>query len=398
MKKSLLIFVCIILTNLVQSQTTDQYSFKLEGIYGNIIPHDKHVKALILNPVVGAELSVEFQTMGESPWMQFNGFPKIGVGAVWLNLGNPTKLGNAYALYPYICYPLIKSKYFNLYLKGGGGISFLPKTFYNTNIDINGNFLPLDSANAAIGSNLNVYFSGGGSLEIPISKGFSFMAEYTWNHMSNGSAVVPNSGLNLLNGFVGLKYFPDFKNFSYPQKQALPEIPKVFSVEMIASGGFRQLFYKDNKTYGIASLVLGVYRPLTNFYRMGLGADVFYDGVYDGQTQAIRTYLTSDELKNKFRVGLSWQHELILGRLTAGVDFGLYLYNPLKNLEPYAAAKSGPLNKPLIYSYNIDTEDGWFYTRATMKYSINNHLFASIGLKTHLQKAEFIEWGLGYRF
>jgi len=76
----------------------------------------------------------------------------------------------------------------------------------------------------------------------------------------------------------------------------------------------------------------------------------------------------------------------------------LYLYDPLKNLFPYNDAKNGTLYKPLIYSYNITNEDGWFYTRATLKYALDKHLFISTGLKTHLQKAEFIEWGLGYRF
>jgi len=76
----------------------------------------------------------------------------------------------------------------------------------------------------------------------------------------------------------------------------------------------------------------------------------------------------------------------------------LYLYDPLKNLSPYNDAKNGQLNKPLIYPYNINTEDGWFYTRASFKYALTNHVFISLGLKTHLQKAEFIEWGLGYKF
>jgi hypothetical protein len=106
----------------------------------------------------------------------------------------------------------------------------------------------------------------------------------------------------------------------------------------------------------------------------------------------------TNELKNKLRVGTSWHHELLLGRLTAGFDFGIYLYDPLKNMSPYADATSGSLNKPLIYSYDINKEDGWFYSRATLKYTLDNHLFISLGLKTHLQKAEFIEWGLGYRF
>ena len=408
MKNKLFFLLFILVTNFLQAQTSEQYSIKLEGIYGNIIPHDQHVKDLILNPVTGAELSLEFQTMGEKPWQQFNGFPVIGIGAVYLDLGNAQKLGNAFALYPYISYPLISTRSFKLSLKAGAGASYLTKTYYNTNKDSLGGILPLSQTNGAIGSNLNVYFSGGGSLEIPIAKGFSLIGEYTWNHMSNGSAVAPNSGLNVLNGFAGLKYTPNYTRNNIPNRKNLPDMIRSLSFEIIVSGGFRQLYYKDNKTFPIGSVVMGVYRPISNFYRMGLALDAFYDGVYNGRTQFERTYITNDELKNKIRVGVSWQNEIILGRLTAGVDLGLYLYDPLKNLSPVNTT-TGELinpsqNKPLIYPYNIDVngvqsgEDGWFYTRATLKYALNNQLFISLGLKTHLQKAEFIEWGLGYRF
>jgi hypothetical protein len=391
-----LLFILSI-TNL-QAQTSEQYSFKIQGIYGTIIPHDQHVKPLIENHVTGTELSVEFQTRGEKPWQQFNGFPTIGLGAVWLNLGNPQKLGNAFALYPYISYTLLKTKSFRLSLKAGAGASYLTKTFTNTNTNSLGETIPFDSTNTAIGSPLNVYFSGGGSLEIPISKGFSLTAEYTWNHMSNGSAFVPNSGLNLLNGFLGLKYSPNYKNYHFPSKQILEVIPRKWTYELIASGGFRQLYYQDNRTYAIASLVLAAYRPLTNYYRMGVGIDAFYDGVYDGTSLYKRTYITTNELKNKLRIGTSWHHEVMLGRLTAGFDFGIYLYDPLKNESPYTDASTGTLHKGIIYPYNINSEDGWFYSRATLKYALDNHLFLSLGLKTHLEKAEFIEWGLGYRF
>ena len=397
MKYKLYLLILILGTITLQGQTNEPYSFKAEGIYGTIIPHDQHVKPLIENHVFGTEIDVEFQTMGEKSWQQFNSFPVIGIGTVWLNLGNPEKLGNAFALYPYLNYSLIRTKYFRLNMKVGAGASFLTKTYRNTNTNSLGQTIPFDSTNAAIGSALNVYFSAGGNIEIPISKGFSFTAEYTWNHMSNGSTVVPNSGLNLLNGFMGVKYSPAYRKFHFPSKQILKDIPHKYSVEIIASGGFRQLYYLDNRTYPIASVVIGIYRPITNFYRMGLGIDAFYDGVYDGTSLYQRTYITSNMLQNKLRVGISWQHEVLLGRITAGLDLGLYLYDPLKNTSPYNDAKNGLINKPLIYPYNINTEDGWFYTRATFKYALTNHVFISLGLKTHLQKAEFIEWGLGYR-
>ena len=398
MRNKLLFLLIIVCSGMIQAQTYDNYSIKLQGIYGNILPHDTHVKELVLNPVTGAELSLEFQSMNEKPWYQFNGFPTIGLGAVWLNLGNPAKLGNAYAIYPYISYSIIRTNFLKLNFKGGTGVSFLTKNYYNTNTDSLGNVLPsLTGTNAAIGSVINVYFSAGASLEIPITSGLSLTGDYTWNHMSNGSAVAPNSGLNLLNGFIGLKYTPNYKKYTFPQKQQLEGITKKFYPEIIVSGGFRQLYYQDQKTFPIASVIVGVYHPITDFYRMGLAVDAFYDGAFDGNTKFKRYYITTDELKNKFRVGISWQHELQFGKLVAGLDFGLYLYDPIKNMSPYNDAKNGTLNKGLIYSYNIDSEDGWFYTRATFKYAISKHFFIFTGLKTHLQKAEFIEWGLGYR-
>jgi len=401
MKKVQFILLFILVSKVLIAQTKEQYSIKVQGIYGNILPHDKHVEALIENPILGTEISIEFQTMGERAWYQFQGFPIIGVGAVWLNLGNPNKLGSAFAAYPYISLPILRNRHFRLNLKGGMGASFLNKTYYNTNLDSLGNLLPsLTGTNAAIGSKLNIYFSGGGALEIPISKALSLTADYTWNHISNGSAVAPNSGINMLNGFVGLKYFPNYQKFTFPDKKRFPDFPRKITYEIIASGGFRQLYYKDNQTFPTGSLVFAAYRPVSNFLRIGLGVDAFYDGAYDGKNSPSwqRTYITSDELKNKIRMGVSLQSELLLGRISAGFHFGVYLYNPLKNLEPYKDAEESTLNKPIIYPYNIDEEDGWLYTRAAFKYALTEHYFISLGLKTHLQKAEFIEWGLGYLF
>jgi hypothetical protein len=52
----------------------------------------------------------------------------------------------------------------------------------------------------------------------------------------------------------------------------------------------------------------------------------------------------------------------------------------------------------LIYKYNIEKEDGWFYTKDVLKYALDEHILLSLGLKTHLQKAEFIDAGIGYKF
>lgn len=235
MRNKLGLFLFILFSNTIHSQTFDQYSFKLQGVHGQILPHDEHVKALVLKPVYGVEFSVEFQTMNDKQWHQFNVSSILGVGTVWLNLGSPSKLGNAYAVYPYLCFPLIRTTFLKLNLKAGAGLSYLTKTYFNTNTDSLGNLLSLNSTNAAISSNLIVYFSGGGNLEIPLGKGFSLTDDYTWNHMSNGSVVVPNSGLNLLNRLIGLKYFPNYNKFKFPAKLNFDSIPRKFSFEVVAS-------------------------------------------------------------------------------------------------------------------------------------------------------------------
>jgi len=398
MKRIAVFYFILFICTIAFSQTWHNYKFGAEYLHGTILKHNKHLESLVEGPSGGVNLFVEFQTMEEKPWYQYYNFPAIGLGGTYLDLSNPDMLGQVFALYPYINIPVVRTNYFMLNVKPGAGVSYATKTFKNAKVYNPHGDVILDASNAAIGSHLNVYFSAGANIEIPVVAGFSLIAEYNWNHLSNGSVIQPNSGINMLNGSVGLKYFPNYRDYQAPEKQEIEDLPRKFSFEATLAGGVRELYYKDDKKYPIASITFGVYRPLNNWYRMGLGLDAFYDGVYNGKTEFKRTYLTADEFENKIRAGVSWHNELIIGRLTAGIHLGLYLYNPIKNMEPYEEAKNTPLSKPLIYSYDIEKEDGWLYSRVVGRYAITDHFFASVALKTHLQKAEFIEWGVGCRF
>jgi len=121
--------------------------------------------------------------------------------------------------------------------------------------------------------------------------------------------------------------------------------------EILLSGGARQLYYRDNAMFPTGALTLLLYRHVSRQLRIGLALDAFYDGVFAGVNSATnalqntskfkRTYLTGNMLINRFRGGLSLQPELMFGKLTAGFHFGIYLFNPIKNLEPYNDAKTG---------------------------------------------------------
>ena len=118
-----------------------------------------------------------------------------------------------------------------------------------------------------------------------------------------------------------------------------------------------------------------------------------------------KTYLRESNIANCWRVGVSLQPEFVIGNLSVGFHCGVYLYDNIKNLEPYdAVAKNNgkPLKRGVFYSYDIKEagvkQDGWLYTRIMLKYRCTKHLLVQAGMKAHLTKVEFIDAGIGVAF
>ena len=196
-------------------------------------------------------------------------------------------------------------------------------------------------------------------------------------------------------------------------------LTKRWSGEVILSGGVKKLYYKDDKYWGTASLNLEGYYHTCRQHRIGLGLDLFYDGAYTQtvakdasdkyywtkeNTQFGRTFTPNNNFENKLRLGLNLANELTIGKVGIFFHLGLYLYDPVKNMEPggeiLEALNKGetPKKKGLFYAYDIDKEDGWNYFRLGVKYHITKDFLVNLSFKTHLQKVEFFELGFGYSF
>lgn len=386
---------------------------------GGLLQTEYTNKFKIDRPVLGGEVAVEFMPDYVHPWGTHLNGSSWGVAAAVYNFGNDQKLGSAVAVYPFVDFHLVYRPHFLFSIRPGVGLSFNTKRYSNTiSDDLRWKSLyngpdKSDPANQAIGSMFNAYLTAQLVFEFPIRNGWSIEASGGWNHMSNGSITAPNGGLNMVTGQLAAKYFPHHTAYRQPNNRdnQLTWREKTWGMEIVGAGGLRQLYYQDRKFYGIASLsVAGFYRPC-QIFRIGLGADAFYDGVYSAvnvgspdeiKTNYHKTYTTKENsTKNCFRVGVSLMPELVLGRLTAGFGFGIYLWDPHKNWESYAdVVENGgePLKRGIFYKYSdtANKQDGWFYTRAQLRYHITDHFLVSVALKTHLQKAECIEWGIGY--
>ena len=145
-------------------------------------------------------------------------------------------------------------------------------------------------------------------------------------------------------------------------------------------------------------------------FRLGVGADVFYDRAYmPRDTHFQKTNLTAADSGGAdcWRVGVSLQPEFVVGDFTAGLHVGAYMYDPVKNLEPYHEAKeseTGRLDKPVFYQYDLwkagsaGYMDGWMYTELVLRYHLPWNVFVQAMMKSHLTKVEFISLGLGFYY
>ena len=130
--------------------------FAIKGsIYGGyIVPMTKNLDSISHPPALGGELAIEFPAMGNYDWQHYWRMPTVGVGFLGINLGNPKLLGSAFAVYPYLLVPIVKTEHFHLNYKIGAGLSFFTKT-WNDGDTLSG--VNASTANSAIGSVFNVY-------------------------------------------------------------------------------------------------------------------------------------------------------------------------------------------------------------------------------------------------
>ena len=439
MKKYLLYILLLFCTAL---QAADFAAYKIKGqfIGGWIYPHDASIiKPLTKGPVLGGEIAFELASDGSKQWQKDFNMPDLGFALQVLDLGNPQITGQMISLYPYINIPMVNSEKIRFNAKMGMGAAFATKPCDLDAAIADPRAIKQKAAdyNFAIGGVFNFAISAGMNIEVPVHKNVSLTADVMFNHISSASTSQPNAGLNMFNGYLGVKYLFNEEKLLAPlvisggtrensseldSPLVCTEIPnslKRWSGEVILSGGFKKLYYKDSKYFGTASLNLEGYYHTCRQHRIGVGLDLFYDGAYaqtvaqdasgkyywtDENTYFGRTFTPNNNFENKLRLGLNIANELTIGKFGIFAHFGIYLYDPVKNMEPGSeilqALNKGetPKKKGVFYPYDINKEDGWNYFRIGVKYHFTEHFLVNLSFKTHLQKVEFFELGLGYAF
>ena len=352
-------------------------------------------------PIYGVELRLSMAPEWKA-LEQWNN-ASLGVALGYWNLMHK-QLGHAITPYIYMDIPLLRLSHFELGLRPGIGAAFVTKTYRNTVPD--GHlFLDVTDSNESIGSVTNLYFPEALYLHFPIANGWGVGLSAGWYHISNGSTRQPNSGYNIFGGELVVDY--DFSSLSNKKhlSDTSDSIQKRWSLSLGGTMGGRQVYYRDNETFMIGSIHAAAYWHAHPIFRLGGGVDVFYDGAYiSRKTYFKKTYLAAAQPGDCWRVGISLQPEFVVGDFTAGLHLGAYMYDPVKELEPYdeaAASETGRVKRPIFYSYDLlkagsaGYPDGWLYTELVLRYHLPWNIFVQAMMKSHLTKVEFISLGVG---
>lgn len=386
---------------------------RADAVAGVILPLTKNLTLQTARTAIaGVDLSLEMPSWHAYPWQQYLGNPTLGVGVSAIYLGHPT-LGLMVATYPYMAFRLVDNADFRLSIKTATGLSFFTKYYYNTDTDPQRFYS--EAANTSIGSVVNVYLAAGIDMAFPLKKGWEIHLAADYRHASNGSVIQPNGGLNMVTASLGAAYnIPHCTNCDrYRPIKKFGPLPYEWSLLFSVSAGSRQLFYLDHLNLPIGNIHIGGSYNIGNWYAIGLATDLFYDGAFTRQgvtpdmsdeqkaeqqqyTRFGRYLITDDNFSNRLRLGLALTNEMRIGRITMLLDWGIYLYNPLRNrmLTPHPRYGN---NRPMFYTYDIDTDDGWNYFRLGIRCRVWDNIFVQASVKTHLHKAEMLEWTVGYQ-
>jgi hypothetical protein len=370
----LLLCILTLLAARVSAQKDFHHQFRspnlvLEGrvYYGwtldhhiEITPYKRHYPAF--------EVSLQKATYGRTRWEYMYNYPLIGISYWYSDLGNTKPLGAAHAVFPYINFPLLSKKGFNIYFRLGVGLGYLTKKY-----DRYENY-----ENLAIGSHLN----GNVNLLIegraPLGKRLVASGGISLVHFSNGGIRQPNYGLNMPGVNFALAYRVSKEN-PYLRKKLLPELylfefdgKRFINIDLDIAFGMKdmQSMLGTGNNYLVTAFWGNMLWPTGYKSRLGFGFDISFDGS-DEKTLELRGVYPEHTIQ-LVKTGLNAAYELGFSRMAIMLNLGWQLTG-------------------------LDKRDGYIYEKLALRFGLTDNLYTALTLKANYGKADFITLGIGYR-
>jgi hypothetical protein len=344
----------------VKGFTQEEHSVSLKGTFhtGAILPHRKEVNEIVEGKTQAYEFSFYKSTVGKKQWQQLYNYPKVGVSALAINLGNERELGMGFGVFPFIEIPINQRK-INWRLKMGYGIGYIEKPF-----DKATNF-----KNIAIGSHYNALIYANMLWSIKLGKRVNTSAGLSIIHFSNGSFSRPNLGINIFSLNTGVSY--NFGNLNVRVLSDIEERPHKWSKKIMIGFGVKEIPPVEGPKYFVSTYSFNLIKTRAQKSSYGFGADLIYNTSLS-ELIAQDSTNSSSGLDN-FRLGLAGIYSFDFGKISLLIEVGGYVFSRYK-------------------------KNGTIYNKIGTRFNLSDRLFLNLGVRTHIVVADFVEIGIGYKF
>jgi len=358
-----LIFLWGWITVCAQKNQT-QFNLEVNYYYGSIIPHNQAILHLITAHPEGVFISANRKTFGDEEWESRLNYPDFGLTFHFQNNKNET-LGDMYGLFAHYNFYFLKR---NLQLRIGQGIA------YNTN--------PYDKEenyrNIAYGTHLMpaTFFMLNFQQE-NIWEGLGFRTGLFLIHHSNGAIKSPNFSTNTVGANIGLQYTLDYQNerIYIPKETSDSAYSDPIRYNFALRFGIQESHITGSGQYPYYAFSAYADKRINRSSAIQAGIDIFLSMMQKHEIQMMAVSYPEFEIRpdtDYKRVGLFVGYEMLLKRLSFEAQLGAYVYDDYK-------------------------ANAVMYQRLGLKYNFYKNLFLGMGLKTHLSKAEVVDFSLGIR-
>ena len=320
----------------------------------------------------GQEFGIRFQTTGRRDWQAWQRYPVFGAALMHFHLGAGSH-GDGFGLLPNLSIPIVRSGWFAAFFRLGTGLARVTRPYdYFDNPGQN-----------AIGSHWNniTQFRLGG--EVRLGDHSRLNAGVALNHFSNGASTLPNYGVNLASGYVGLTWSPK----PVREKDFLPaqsDKSMARRVGGMLQMGFANIEYGafDGPKYPVWAGSAAGYYHFNRVNRLLLGVDYeFNKAIYEYGLNSAEFESEAAARKGATRLAIFVADEFLFGHIGIQLQMGRY------------AGKRWNQDVPKPY-YNKLTIRVYF--PQLFKTSLQPNI--GIALKAHTTTAEYISMNAGLVF
>lgn len=311
----------------------------------------------------GIEIKYSKQRFNSHSWQSFFNYPETGISFFYNSFGNNEIYGSGISLYPFINFRIFETRTVLLKYKVGLGIGYATKPF---NIETN-------PFNTVFGSHLNAFVGFGSELDVKIAHNWSLNFGWALNHLSNGATRKPNNGINTTTLSIGTTYRIKPVNTNLLTNYSAP---KDNSREWLATAGFgsNQVGYFNPKRHFSGSFALEHLWSIrqTNSFGLGIDAIIYGGAPFNNPDFVVLDNNSTYTLADYFYNSVFAIYHVQMDRTTLFFHLGAYVYYKTPPQQP-------------------------IYPKLGLRYKLTEHWLAHFGIKASFFKAEFLEFGLGYR-